>query len=92
MLCRSCAAAVDIAGRAGVSNVDAPDLHALQRSLGRSAAKKQVVIGLGGIVLGIAVLVGTGSSGSIVVVPGGLLLGGIVALVRGVTGLAANPT
>lgn len=92
MLCRSCAAAVEIAARAGVASSDAPDLHALQRALGRSTAKKQVVIGLGGIVLGIAVLVGTGGSGSIVVVPGGLLLGGIVSLVRGVTGLAANPT
>ena len=92
MLCRTCAVAVEIAGRAGVPSSEAPDLHALQRALGRSTAKKQVVIGLGGTVLGIAVLMVTGASGSIVVVPGGLLLGGIVSLFRGMTGLAANPT
>ncbi len=91
MLCRNCAVSVDVAGRLGVSSTGAPDVLAMQRDFARGRAKKHVIIGLGAVVLGIVALMVTGSNGNVVIIPGGLLVGGVVELGRGMSGLSANP-
>ena len=79
MLCRSCAAGV----------LDHRGVAAMEASLARSTARKHILIGAGSLTAGIAILAvagpGVASSGSIAILPGGLLIGGLCELIYGLT-------
>jgi hypothetical protein len=78
MVCRSCMISAATGGR---------DAAVLERELSRSTARKEIITGFVLLALGIAILsIGPGSDG-LMLVPTGMLLGGVFELGRGFTRL-----
>ncbi len=67
---------------------DPAELDRLERELLHSIGRRQLIVGILMVVLGIGVLaLGASAGGTIMVVPAGMLLGGIYEIIRGATNL-----
>ena len=66
---------------------DTADADRLEKAFLRSTGRRQVFIGLVMLAIGIAVLTLTSGAGSLVLVPTGLLIGGVYELVVGMSKL-----
>src|SRR3954471_1447026 len=79
-VCRTCIVAAE-------SNPEA--IARGERALLRSIGRRQVTVGIFMLVIGIAVLVlGASGGGSVMIIPAGMLVGGLVELARGAGNLS----
>jgi|GEM_PF-6792630 len=67
------------------------DVAQLERAFVRSAGRRQLIIGIVMLVIGIAILSLGLSGGSLVLVPTGMLLGGLVECALGMSKLSSKP-
>ena len=68
---------------------DIPERH---RAFMRSLGWRQLFVGLLMLVIGSAVLaIGVSGAGSLMVIPAGLLIGGVIEIILGVSKLSSNP-
>jgi hypothetical protein len=72
---------------------DPAQIDRLERELLHSIGRRQLIIGIFMLVVGIAILaVGASAGGTIMLIPTGMLFGGLYEIIRGVTNLSSGST